>query len=247
MLLPARLILGCQVENPADKVVLVAALHNVSRIWPQISPLPFYLALDFEARRKRFCSAVSDDAIEQHCRTLDFNPGMLRPHRLYCGDRIALPRTDWRLRHLRQPIKRLFSHTFCGLQRSLPEAWLRRYFSETAERLTVSILGAKPDGQWSAQGDDLLVEGDRHSVDRAVGFAPENCPIDPVLGGQIFGDSEVDPPDKLPFLRLRQQRVSEVPLELLYVIRNRCLTGSHENWFVGKHCFAIRFYWRRFR
>ena len=30
-------------RNPADKVVLVAALHNVSRIWRQISLLPFYL------------------------------------------------------------------------------------------------------------------------------------------------------------------------------------------------------------
>ena len=73
-------------------------------------------------------------------------------------------------------------------------------------------------------------------------LAPENCSIDSVWGRRISGDSEVDPPDKLPFFSLGQQRVSEVPLELLYVICNRCLTGSHENWLVGKHCFAIRFY-----
>jgi hypothetical protein len=39
----------------------------------ETSLLPFYLALDFDARRKRFCGAVSDDAIKQHCRTLDFD------------------------------------------------------------------------------------------------------------------------------------------------------------------------------
>jgi hypothetical protein len=39
----------------------------------ETSLLPFYLTLDFDARRKRFCGAVSDDAIKQHCRTLDFD------------------------------------------------------------------------------------------------------------------------------------------------------------------------------
>jgi hypothetical protein len=35
------------------------------------SLLSFYLDLDFDARRARFCGAVSDDAIKKHCRRLN--------------------------------------------------------------------------------------------------------------------------------------------------------------------------------
>lgn len=41
------------------------------------SLLSFYLALDFDARRTRFCGAVSDDAIKRHCRRLDLEQAIV--------------------------------------------------------------------------------------------------------------------------------------------------------------------------
>jgi hypothetical protein len=55
----------------------------------ETSLLPFYLALDFDARRKRFCGAVSDNAIERHCRTLDFDHAIV----LACSGRTGLVAT----------------------------------------------------------------------------------------------------------------------------------------------------------
>src|ERR1700754_2199267 len=37
------------------------------------SLLPFYLGLDFDARRKRFGAAMSDEAIRQHCTRLNLD------------------------------------------------------------------------------------------------------------------------------------------------------------------------------
>jgi hypothetical protein len=39
--------------------------------------LPFYLGLDFEARRRRFGGGVSDDAIRQHCHKLNLDNAMV--------------------------------------------------------------------------------------------------------------------------------------------------------------------------
>jgi hypothetical protein len=39
----------------------------------EASLLPFYLGLDFDARRKRFGGAVSDDAVRRHCRGLNLD------------------------------------------------------------------------------------------------------------------------------------------------------------------------------
>jgi hypothetical protein len=68
------------------------------------SLLPFYLALDFDARRKRFGGALSDDAIKQHCRRLDFDNAII----LACSGPVGLIATielhplapDWRYAEL---------------------------------------------------------------------------------------------------------------------------------------------------
>jgi hypothetical protein len=46
------------------------------------SLLPFYLSLDFDARRKRFGAAMSDDAVERHCARLNSDVAIV----LACAD-----------------------------------------------------------------------------------------------------------------------------------------------------------------
>jgi hypothetical protein len=43
----------------------------------QSSLTPFYLALDFNERRARFCCAASDEAIRQHCSRIDLEQAIV--------------------------------------------------------------------------------------------------------------------------------------------------------------------------
>jgi hypothetical protein len=52
----------------------------------EVSLLPFYLGLDFDARRRRFGGAVSDNAIRQHCRGLNLDNAII----LACSGKAGL-------------------------------------------------------------------------------------------------------------------------------------------------------------
>jgi hypothetical protein len=52
----------------------------------EVSLLPFYLGLDFDARRRRFGGGVCDDAIRQHCRALNLDNAIV----LACSGRAGL-------------------------------------------------------------------------------------------------------------------------------------------------------------
>jgi hypothetical protein len=54
-----------------DSISSTLSFSSLTQPELQSSLLSFYLALDFDGRRSRFCCAVSDDAIKQHCSRLD--------------------------------------------------------------------------------------------------------------------------------------------------------------------------------
>jgi hypothetical protein len=97
----------------------------------EVSLLPFYLGLDFDARRGRFGGGVCDDAIGQHCRALNLDNAIV----LACSGRAGLIAAielhplvhDWEdtelaLAECAEADRTKLSHIFCSLRPSLPES-----------------------------------------------------------------------------------------------------------------------------